>query len=73
MSNIESFFSTRIYRADLREYGDEMDQDELKATCLSTAYDDEAGQKWSEDNNFSGYTSYASLNDLEIFNLQRFD
>jgi uncharacterized protein (TIGR02466 family) len=65
MSNIESFFSTRIYRADLREYGDEIDQDELKATCLSTAYDDEAGQKWSEDNNFSGYTSYASLNDLD--------
>ena len=65
MSNINSFFSTRVYRADLREFGDEIDQGELKSTCLSTASDDEAGQKWSEDNNFSGYTSYASLDDLD--------
>jgi uncharacterized protein (TIGR02466 family) len=65
MVNINSFFSTQIYRADLREFGDKIDQGELTSTCLSTASDDEAGQKWSEDNNFAGYTSYASLNDLD--------
>ena len=65
MANIDSFFSTRIYRADLRDFGDKIDQGELASTCLSTASDDEAGQKWSDDNNFAGYTSYASLNDLD--------
>jgi len=65
MVKINSFFSTQIYRADLREFGDKIDQGELTSTCLSTASDDEAGQKWSEDNNFAGYTSYASLNDLD--------
>jgi uncharacterized protein (TIGR02466 family) len=29
------------------------------------AEDDEAGQVWCEKNDFPGYTSYASLNDLE--------
>ena len=65
MATIDSFFSTRIYRADLRDFGDKIDQGELASTCLSTASDDEAGQKWSDDNNFAGYTSYASLNDLD--------
>ena len=65
MATIDSFFSTRIYRADLRNFGDKIDQGELASTCLSTASDDEAGQKWSDDNNFAGYTSYASLNDLD--------
>ena len=44
MVNIDSFFSTRIYRADLRDFGDKIDQGELASTCLSTASDDEAGQ-----------------------------
>ncbi len=29
------------------------------------AEDDEAGQSWCEENDFPGYTSYASLTDLE--------
>ena len=37
---------------------------ELEKSCWSIAQDDEAGQKWSEENNYPGYTSYASLNDL---------
>ena len=65
MATIDSFFSTRIYRADLQDFGDKIDQGELASTCLSTASDDKAGQKWSDDNNFAGYTSYASLNDLD--------
>ena len=32
--------------------------------CLSIAEDDEAGQKWCEENDYPGYTSYASLDDL---------
>lgn len=64
MSQISSLFVTRIYRATLNEYGDAIDAKELEASCFSIAEDDEAGQQWCEDNDFPGYTSYASLTDL---------
>lgn len=64
MSKIASLFVTRLYRADLSEFGEGPDAAELKTACLSIAEDDEAGQKWCEENNFPGYTSYASLDDL---------
>lgn len=64
MSKIVSLFVTRLYRADLSEFGKAPDAAELKNSCLSVAEDDEAGQKWCEDNDFPGYTSYASLDDL---------
>ena len=35
-----------------------------KPLACPSAEDDEAGQKWCEDNDFPGYTSYASLTDL---------
>ncbi len=38
---------------------------DLEAACLQVAEDDEAGQQWCEENGYDGYTSYASLNDLE--------
>jgi len=38
--------------------------DELAATCLSIAQDDEAGQVWCDENDFPGYTSYSSVDDL---------
>jgi uncharacterized protein (TIGR02466 family) len=41
-----------------------VDQDELENSCLVIAEDDEAGQDWSEQNGYPGYTSYASLTDL---------
>lgn len=64
MSQIESLFVTRLYRAALSDLGKPLDTDELETTCLSAATDDEAGQQWCEDNDYPGYTSYASLTDL---------
>lgn len=64
MTNIKSLFVTRLYHAKLSEFGDTVDAVELEASCWSIAQDDEAGQQWSEDNGYPGYTSYASLTDL---------
>ena len=64
MPTTRSLFATRLYRAPLSAHGPAIDADELAATCLSVAEDDEAGQAWCEANDFPGYTSYASLTDL---------
>ena len=64
MSKIKSLFVTRLYQAVLSELGKAPDASELEAACLSIADDDEAGHKWCEENDFPGYTSYASLDDL---------
>lgn len=64
MSQIESLFATRLYRAALSEFGPAIDREELEGSCWSIAEDDEAGQDWCEENGYPGYTSYASLTDL---------
>ena len=64
MSNIESLFVTRLYRAALAEQGKPIDLEELENSCLAIAEDDEAGQNWCEKHGYPGYTSYASLDDL---------
>ncbi|KIC24931.1 MULTISPECIES: 2OG-Fe(II) oxygenase family protein [unclassified Leisingera] len=64
MAQIESLFVTRLYRAQLSEYGPSIDAQELENSCLVIAGDDDAGQDWCEDNGYPGYTSYASLTDL---------
>ncbi|WP_120500583.1 2OG-Fe(II) oxygenase family protein [Roseovarius sp. EL26] len=64
MSQIESLFATRLYRAALSEQGAPIDPQEMEASCYSIAEDDEAGQDWCEANAYPGYTSYASLTDL---------
>lgn len=64
MSQIESLFVTRLYRAALREQGPVIDPSELEVSCYSIAEDDEGGQEWCEENGYPGYTSYASLTDL---------
>jgi len=64
MSQIESLFVTRLYRARLSEHGPVIDARELVASCYSIAEDDEAGQDWCESEGYPGYTSYASLTDL---------
>ena len=64
MSKIDSLFVTRLYHAVLSELGKSLDASELEIACLSIAGDDEAGQRWCEENDFPGYTSYASLDDL---------
>jgi len=39
---------------------------ELEEACLALAAEDVAGQRWSRDHGYRGYTSYASLNDLPV-------
>ena len=53
-------FPTLLYEAEI----DEMLLPELAHSIRSLAKDDTAGQRWSKDHNYAGYTSYASLNDL---------
>ncbi|SEL84294.1 conserved hypothetical protein [Roseovarius azorensis] len=64
MSQINSLFVTRLYRAALSDHGPAIDPMDLEASCYSIAEDDGAGQKWCEENGYPGYTSYASLTDL---------
>lgn len=54
----DALFVTRLYRGRITPPRD------LEKTCLSIAADDLAGQRWSRQHNYGGYTSYASLNDL---------
>jgi uncharacterized protein (TIGR02466 family) len=56
-----SLFATRFYEGQL---GDELLLAELDHSCRTLAADDRAGQQWSKDNRYRGYTSYASLDDL---------
>ena len=56
-----NLFMTPLYQARL---SDGIDADELAASCISIAEDDEAGQDWCEEHGYPGYTSYASLTDL---------
>ena len=64
MSTIRSLFVTRLYQSALSDLGGAVDQGELLASCYTIAEDDEAGQEWCEQNDYPGYTSYASLTDL---------
>jgi len=63
MAKTKLLFSTPLYHASLAESGN-FDMGELEKSCWSSAQDDEAGQKWCDENNYPGYTSYASLSDL---------
>lgn len=56
-----NLFATRLYEADL---GEEVLLHELAHSIRTLAEDDTAGQRWSRDKNYRGYTSYASLDDL---------
>ncbi len=64
MAQIDSLFVTRLYCAALSELGKPIDPEELETSCWAIAEEDEAGQKWCDDNGYPGYTSYASLTDL---------
>ena len=63
MAKTKLLFSTPLYHASLADSGN-FDMVELEKSCWSIAQDDEAGQKWCDENNYPGYTSYASLSDL---------
>ena len=58
---VRSLFATRLYEAEIGE--DSLLQD-LAHSIRSLAADDQAGQRWSREHRYAGYTSYASLNDL---------
>lgn len=59
--SVRSLFVTQLYEA---EIDDETLLAELAHSIRSLAADDEAGQRWSKEHRYTGYTSYASLNDL---------
>lgn len=60
---IRSLFSTPFYEGAL----DDPDLlADLEGSCRALEEDDVAGQNWSKEHGYKGYTSYASLNDLTI-------
>ena len=56
----DSIFVTKLYKSRIAPPRD------LEKTCLSIAAEDKAGQRWSKQHGYGGYTSYASLNDLTL-------
>ena len=62
-----ALFPTLVYESDLTE-ASALPQlrAELEAACLDLPEHDGAGQTWSEEHGYPGYTSYASLNDLPL-------
>ncbi len=64
MASITKHFTTEIYREALADDAGADRADELALTIRSLMVDDEAGQRWCEEHNYPGYTSYASVNDL---------
>ena len=64
MSQIDTLFVTKVYRAMLTGRGQRRLNTEIKAAAEAIAVDDEAGRRWSREKGYKGYTSYASLNDL---------
>lgn len=59
-----SLFATDIYRAKLGGPGVPHLLGDLATTIRQLAMDDAAGKRWSAENGYGGYTSYASLDDL---------
>lgn len=57
---IKTLFVTKLYRAELAG----VENVDLLKSCRSIAMADKAGQRWSKENGYQGYTSYSSLNDL---------
>lgn len=58
---VRSLFVTKLYEIEL---GDHALLGKLARSIRSFANDDQAGQRWSKEHRYAGYTSYASLNDL---------
>jgi uncharacterized protein (TIGR02466 family) len=58
---IKTLFATRFSQTEL---DDAALLAELADACRDLAYHDRAGQRWSKQHGYRGYTSYASLDDL---------
>lgn len=65
MARITPHFVTQIYRAEIASGSGSLTGD-LKKECEVIAAEDRAGQAWSRQHGYRGYTSYASLNDLPM-------
>jgi uncharacterized protein (TIGR02466 family) len=61
-ATISTLFVTKLYRARL-EGAAALNRD-LGGACAAIAKEDKAGRRWSRENGYKGYTSYASLDDL---------
>jgi uncharacterized protein (TIGR02466 family) len=61
---VETLFATRLYRKVLPRT--RALNAELARTCITISREDRAGQRWSKEHGYTGYTSYASLNDLPL-------
>lgn len=57
---IKTLFVTKLYRAEVAG----LDNASLLKSCRVIAEDDAAGQAWSKEHGYKGYTSYSSLDDL---------
>lgn len=60
---MRSLFVTRFWEEPLADAGLLAD---LGESCRALARDDAAGRRWSREQGYPGYTSYASLNDLPV-------
>lgn len=61
-AEVKSLFVSKLYRS--RIEGAQALNRDLKASIKVIAKDDKAGRRWSKENGYLGYTSYASLDDL---------
>ena len=68
MTRIEQVFATSIYSTKLGGGRQKSFLDELGLACRAIAAADGAGQSWSHEAGYQGYTSYASLDDLPVRN-----
>jgi len=66
MAKIEQLFVTQLYRAELTGAAAKRLNGELADSCHLLAAEDVAGKRWCKENSYPGYTSYASLTDLDI-------
>lgn len=64
MPEITALFPTRLYRAELSGRAAQRLVTDLARAARAIAAEDVAGQRWSREHGYPGYTSYASLNDL---------
>ncbi len=63
-SPVTHHFATSIYNSLLTGVGLPAFLDELRIACRAIAQVDEAGQAWSDEAGYMGYTSYDSIGDL---------
>lgn len=63
---LETLFVTPVWRGPLGARNAEALRQDLLDACLVLETDDQAGRRWSREQGYKGYTSYASLDDLPL-------